>query len=257
MRKRLKSFFECHKKGYCALLLIVIIFFTCLFSEAEEKKIKYFSSTSFSFLLTGGNNKDQTFSFDTDQNVLFGKSQVNAKLNVIYAQKNNQPRSEVYSTQLKYNYRINSGAYILGFLAGERNRLAGNEFRFAFAAGAGFVVLKKKRVEMFSEVSVGRTSENFRSIAQLRDHAAYFSSIGTMRVMHNISSTSQFTHQNSVFFNFKNLNDWRIDSNTALAASISQHFALNTSFRLIYDNEPVEGFKATDYFFLTSLVIRL
>lgn len=224
--------------------------------EEKNKRFKYTSSTSFSFLLTRGNNNNQTFSFDTDQNFFFNKSRLKARLSVIYAQKLGEERSEIYNAQFEYNHQIKKGTYILALLAGERNRLAGNEFRFAYSIGAGFIVLKTEKLEVTSEISGGRTSENLRKISQLKYFSSYLSLIGTTRLIYTISKTSQLIHQNNFFFNFKEMKDWRVDSNTSLSASISKNFALKTSFRIIYDNLPVEGFKAADYYFLTSVVIK-
>ena len=58
-----------------ALLLILCSFSFPLYTQAQEQKKQniYFSSTSFSVLLTGGNTKDFFFSMDTVQNLVWDK----------------------------------------------------------------------------------------------------------------------------------------------------------------------------------------
>ena len=52
-----------------------------------------------------------------------------------------------------------------------------------------------------------------------------------------------------------NSDDWRIDSETALQASLSKRFALKLGYRLRYDNQPVPPFGKRDTTTMASLVV--
>lgn len=264
------------KKIYLAVIPICFVLFSAFSIKAEEKdnkgeEKKYFSSTSFSFLLIRGNSEDLTFSFDTDQSLNFKKDKLNLKIDVILTRTNRQEKSEIYYSQLKYNRQMNSRAYLLGLMAFDRNKSAGIDFRLAFSVGAGYMIIQQKKMKISSELSLGWTREQFRKlispeniqegiekgdISHEEKRPSYVSSIFSTRLMYDLSSSSQFIHQESLFFNLRDLEDWRIYSSTSLSASISRYFALKLSLRLIYDHQPVPGFKSTDIFLLNSLVIK-
>ena len=61
----------------------------------------------------------------------------------------------------------------------------------------------------------------------------------------------------TAFFNLENTRAYRMNNYVSLSAAISPQLALKTSIELIYDNDPVPGFKHTDAYLLSSLVIKI
>jgi len=271
-----KDVFPTLRKTNLALILILFVFFNASLVNAEEgdkekKEKKYFSSTSFSFLLTRGNNEDLNFSFDTDQNLNFEKNKFNLKVNIILTSSRNKVKSEIYTSHLKYRRKIGPKAYLLGLFSFEKNKSAGYDSRFIFSIGVGSTILQRRKIEIYSDLSIGWTREDFieailenrllKELSQnnLEDRKAfssYVSSVFSSRVMYNLSSTSQFILQESFFFNLRVIKDWRINTSSSLSASISRYFALKISIQLNYDHQPVPGFKSTDFFLLNSLVVK-
>lgn len=271
-----KDVFPTLRKTNLALILILFVFFNASLVNAEEgdkekKEKKYFSSTSFSFLLTRGNNEDLNFSFDTDQNLNFEKNKFNLKVNIILTSSRNKVKSEIYTSHLKYRRKIGPKAYLLGLFSFEKNKSAGYDSRFIFSIGVGSTILQRRKIEIYSDLSIGWTREDFReailenrllkelSQNNLEDRKAfssYVSSVFSSRVMYNLSSTSQFILQENFFFNLREIKDWRINTSSSLSSSISQYFALKISIQLNYDHQPVPGFKSTDFFLLNSLVVK-
>lgn len=85
----------------------------------------------------------------------------------------------------------------------------------------------------------------------------FLSTITTHKLVYNLTPTAQVSFQGVVFNNLKDLEAFRVNSYTALSASISPSLALKTSFQVVYDNRPVAGYKPTDVFFLSSLVVKM
>lgn len=238
-------------------------------NEEKEKEKKYNSSTSFSLVLTRGNNKDFSFSFDTDQNLSLGKNKLNLKGSIICSSSNNQKKSEIYYSHLKYDRKISSRAYLLGLIRADRNKLAGYNSRFAFSAGAGYTWLLQKKIEVYSEGALGWSSENKseKIIQELIDdvpsfversfYESFISSIISSKLVYNISAAAQFVHQETLFLNMKDMEDYRINSYSSISASISRNFALKTSIQIVYEHKPVLGHKNTDLFLLSSIVIKI
>lgn len=237
--------------------------------EGEGRKIKYFSSTSFSCVLTGGNNKYFSISFDTEQNLDLKRHRLNLKASLIHSRTDNERKSEIYYSHLKYERELNSKAYLLLLLRADRNKLAGYNSRFAFSGGGGYMWLKRKKLELSSEGVIGWSSENNIErlllgnmdgqsfIGEKSASSSFFSSLISGKLIYNLSSTAQLVHQGSFFLSLADWKDVRLNSYTSLSVSISRYFALKTSFQIIYEHSPVPGYKNTDFFLLSSIVIKI
>lgn len=252
-------------------ILLCALFILPLRAEEEgaekEKEKRYYSSTSFSLVLTRGNNRAFSSSFDTEQNLRLAKNKLNFKGSIIHSSSNNQKESEIYYSHLKYDREISSRAYILGLVRAERNKLAGYNFRLALSVGAGFIWIQKEKIEIFSEGSFGWSNENSSEIitsGSMNDFpitertfsSSFLSSIFTGKLIYNISSAAQFVLNETLFLNWEDLKDYRLNSYSSISASISRYFALKTSIQIIYEHRPVLGHKNTDFFLLSSIVIK-
>ena len=237
--------------------------------ESDEKEIKYSSSTSLSLLLTSGNNKDFNFSFDTEQNLNFYKNRINLKGNIIFTRSNGEKKSEIYYSHLKYDRKINSRIYLLGLLRFERNKFSGYNFRFAASAGVGYTLLKRKKAEIAVEGAIGWSSENDvekisgqpigdeNLMEETTVSNSFVSTIYSAKLVYDITPSTRVTQQEVLFLNMGSLNKYRLNSYSSISASISRYFALKTSLQINYDSHPVPGYKNTDLFLLSSLVIKI
>jgi len=263
-----------HIKNQSVFFNLLIFLFLLPLSAAEgteekAKEKKYNSSTSFSLVLTRGNNKDFSFSFDTEQNLRLGKNKLNLKGSIIYSSSNNQKKSEIYYSHLKYDREISSRAYLLGLVRAERNKLAGYNFRFSLSTGAGYTWIKREKIEISSEGSFGWSRENNseKIVLELIDDVpsfterlfseSFLSSIISSKLVYNISAAAQLVHQEILFLNLGDFEDYRLNSYSSISASISRNFALKTSIQIVYEHKPVPGHKNTDLFLLSSIVIKI
>lgn len=237
-------------------------------NEENEKTPAYSSNTSFSLVLTKGNNDTFSLSFDTEQNFQIKKNRLNLKGRFIRSNSENEKTSEIYYSNLKYAREINSKIYLVGFFRFERNKLAGYRARFAFSSGSGYFWLKQRRVKISSELTLAWNSESrLKSnpgeieglIFQEREYKSFsfLSSILTTKCVLDISKTSQFVQQETLFINMNDVEDYRLNSYSSLTVSINRLFALKASIQIIYEHLPVQGFKKTDFYLLNSLVIKI
>ena len=227
----------------------------------------YHSSTSISFLLARGNNKALNLSFDTDQNFGIKKDSLNLKGTIIYARDNGFMTNEIYYTHLKYNHQLGDGAYLLSLARFERNVLAGYPSRFSFSAGGGWTWIKTSKFGFFSDLAVGWSSENSAAKVNLGDvttppvekslNASFLSTIFTSRFTFSLTPTSQVIHQEVVFVNMADVSDYRVNSMSSLSASFSRYFGLKMTVQVNYERKPVLGYKTTDVFLISSLVIGI
>jgi len=260
-------------KLYFLFLLSILMINFGLFAEQEndkkEKKLSYSSETSFSMVLVKGNNKNISYSFDTKQNIALKNNKLEFKGRFINAKSNGKKTSEIYYSHIKYDRQIKSVAYLLGFARYERNKLAGYNYRLALSGGGGATWLKNKKAVLSSEVAFGWNNEENRnqvtmsninsssSVWEKTIKTSFVSSIITNKLDMTLSKTTRCSFQETIFINLEESNDYRINSFASIYAAITPSLALKTSIEVIYSHQPVPGFKNTDSFLLTSLVIKL
>jgi putative salt-induced outer membrane protein YdiY len=229
--------------------------------EEQEKPLEYHSQTSLSLVLTRGNNKNFSFSFDTNQTLKIQEANIfELKGRFINSESNGEKKSEVYYSHLKYDRKIGKRAYLLSFFRHERNRLAGYNYRLALSLGGGTAWIQNENIEFSSEVAFGWNNE--KNTARLSggentNKASFISSIITNTVNYHVSDTAQFSLQEVLFLNLEEKKDFRLNSYLSLTASINSHLALKSSIQVVYEHLPVEGYKNTDFYFLSSIVFTI
>jgi putative salt-induced outer membrane protein YdiY len=256
----------------CQFLLLFLL--TSLIVRAEDKKpaerrIEYDSETSLSLVLVKGNNNNLSYSLDTEQNLDILKNRVSLRGRFISSRSNGAKTAEIYYGHLKYDRRIGSWAYLLGFTRYERNQLAGYNYRLALSFGAGATWIKRPRTTFLSELALGWNNENTTKRLKLDNvgsnpvpwtktlGASFPASILNSRLTYRITSSSETVFRETLFINLDNANDYRLNTYVSLSASISPQLALKTSIELIYEHLPVPGFKTSDTYLLSSVVIRI
>lgn len=238
-------------------------------SKQKGKEKKYSSQTGLSLVLTRGNNKTFSFSFDTEQNLLRKRDKFNFKGSIIHTSSNNEKQSEIYYSHLKYERKISARAYLLGFMRAERNKQAGYNFRFMVSAGAGYAWIQREKITLSSEGSIGWSGErnlekmvlndldNSDMLNQKTFTTSFLSSIISNKLIYNFTSDAQFVLEEILFVNMSDFDDYRLNVNSSVSASISRYFALKTSIKLVYEHQPVPGFKNTDFYLLSSIVVKI
>jgi len=237
--------------------------------EEEEKPFQYNSETSLSLVLVRGNNQNFSFSFDTHQEFKIKKyNKFEYKGRFINANSNGEKKTEIYYSHLKYDRKILPRSYVLGFIRYERNKLAGYNYRLALSFGGGGTWIQNDKMDLSTELAFGWNNENNTKRVQVNLNnsssiwketirASFISSLFTGKFSHKISESSKIVHEDVVFLNTEELKDFRVNSISSIYASINSRFALKTSIQIIYQNLPVEGYKNTDMYFLSSLVIKI
>jgi len=244
-----------------SISLIILLFSMLQVTQAEEEKDeknkRYSSSTSFSLLMTSGNTQELTLGLDTEHNLKLDKNQIQFKGSIIYSQSDGAKESEVYYSHLEYKRNLSTRAYILGFGRFERNVPSGYKYRFAILGGAGYVWTKSEKLELSSEIALGLSKEsNIKKDKETEFRSSFASSLISSKMKIKISSNSELSLHEIFFINLDNTNDYRLSSLGSLSVSISRYIALKISHQLKYDHKSVPGFKSTDQYLLTTLVLN-
>jgi len=241
-------------------VLILVLVAAGNAQEAKENEAEgkiYSSSTSFSLLLTGGNNKGLTFGLDTEQNLSFDKNRLQLKGSIIYSKSDESKASELYYGHLEYKRTLSSRAYLLGLGRFERNVLSGYNYRLAFSAGAGYTWTESEDLSFSSEVALAWNSENnIKKNNGDNVSLGFASCLIVNKLKIHLSKGSEINYTGIFTLNLDNANDYRLSTLLSLSVAISSHLALKTSYQVKYNHQPVPGFKDTDIYLLSSLVIN-
>jgi len=237
-------------------------------ADPPPPKLKYASETSFSLVLVKGNNDSLSYSFDTNQNFDLMKNRISLAGRFIHARSDGKKTAEIYYAHLKYDRKLGARAYLLGYTSYDQNRLAGYNFRVALSFGGGMTWVKQERTTFLTELAFGwNNEESTKSVSldnvsggnllQKTITSSFPSSILNNRLTCRVSKASEVVLRITVFLNLEDSRSYRMNNYASLSAAISPQLALKTSVELIYDNDPVPGFKHTDAYLLSSLVIKI
>ncbi len=262
-------------QGIAPRLIVLFCFFLCSpFLGAEEEsaepepKVKYASETSFSLVLVKGNNNSLSYSFDTNQNFDVKKNRISLAGRFIHSRSDGVKTAEIYYAHVKYDRRIGTRAYLLGYTSYDQNKLAGYNFRVALSFGGGLTWIERERTIFLTELAFGLNNEettkqvrlgnvNDKNLIQKTMTSSFPSSILNNRLTCRVTKSAEVVLRVTAFFNLEEAKSYRMNNYVSLSAAISPQLALKTSLELIYDNDPVPGFKHTDTYLLSSLVIKI
>lgn len=230
----------------------------CIQAEEESKNEKklYSSSTSFSLLMTSGNTKDFSLGFDTEQNFELKKNHIQFKGSIIYSESDGSKDTEFYYSHFQYRRVLSPKVYIVGLARFERNVLSGYNYRFALSVGAGYMWKKSEKMELSSEAAFGWSQENnIKKNGDENISLTFASFLISNRFKISISKTSELSLDEIFFLNLDDTKDYRISSIASISVNISRYLALKISYQIKYSHRPVPGFKSTDQYLISSLVL--
>lgn len=236
-------------------------------ASQKTRNLVYSSETSLSLVQVKGNNNSLSYSVDTTHELQIYKNLIEWRGRMIHSRSDGEKTAEVYHTHLKYDRRIGR-AHLLGFTRYERNVLAGYDYRVAMSLGGGVTWMQRERTVLLSELAFGWNNEKSKRLPNLSQvtpgnlwkntiSTSFPSSILINRLSFRFSKSSEVILRSTVFANLDSWDAFRLNNYASVSAAISPKLALKTSIELIYENVPVPGFKHTDTYLLSSLVIRI
>ncbi len=237
-------------------------------ADHSPPKVIYASETSFSLVLVKGNNDSLSYSLDSRQNFDIMKNRIMLAGRFILSRSDGIKTAEIYTAHLKYDRKLGARAYLLGYTSYDQNKLAGYNFRVALSFGGGMTWVNQERTTFLTELAFGWNNEentksvnldnvSDRNLLQKTMTSSFPTSILNNRLTCRVSKTAEVVLRITAFLNLEDARSYRMNNYASLSAAISPQLALKTSVEIIYDNDPVPGFKHTDAYLLSSLVIKI
>lgn len=210
-----------------SLLSISVLLADDAVPAAEGAKRKWKDAAEFSLLTTNGNSRGTTTSgkntFTYNWSDLTGLEFLAGGRGSSNA---GTVTSEQYNASEKVTWKLIGANYVYERFGWDQDRFAGIANRWDASAGLGRLLLDLKNDKINTELGGGYVNEE-RTSAPRNDFA---SGRAYAKYVHTLSATANFSQDAEYLHNFKNRKGYRLNTETALIASLSTHLSLKTSF---------------------------
>jgi putative salt-induced outer membrane protein len=235
-------------------VLFICIFFNIAiaFLHAEDKK--WGDEAELSLIVTGGNTDILTFSLKNKLKYApKEKILITWELALLYGTSEGKKNAESYFTELRLDYNFTDRFYSFYGLGWLRNTFSGINSRYYLNSGAGYRFLTGPKHYLLGEGGISFTQENYINDSE----KSYVG--GRLFGLYEFLFTEKNKFSQSILWtvDFSDLNDWILNSETAVISSISDYLSLKAGYTIRYDNEPVETLEKTDTFLLVAMVINI
>lgn len=204
-----------------------------------------------SFIDTSGNTDVTTLSAKNTLIVPLSDRMTGTwKLGALYGRSQGVRNAESYFTELRGDYSFSEQYYSFANAGWFKDTFAGIDARYYVGAGLGYKVLAGPAHFLLGEAGVTGTREETTD-GRDRDFlgARLFG-----KYEYRFTEKNRFSQSLEVLFDFDELDNWNVVSETALVSSLTGSLSLKASYVVKYDNEPVPGLKDTDAVLAVALV---
>ncbi|MGH7510707.1 MAG: DUF481 domain-containing protein [Gemmatimonadales bacterium] len=172
---------------------------------------------------------------------------------LVYGRSGEETTSSLWRGGVRADYALTEAVSAYALAAYDRNRFAGIARRFEEGAGVGIGLIRRTRDQL--QVESGLSLVQQRSLLATTDNFA--SARGAARYMHHFTTETYFEQMVETITNLEDAGDFRVNSESALVAPLSQRLALKISYVVRYDRRPEPGFRPTDRLLTSGLQFTL
>ncbi|MBP9127719.1 MAG: DUF481 domain-containing protein [Elusimicrobia bacterium] len=234
------------------LLMMVFGLGVCLSDAAEEPTRNWKNETQLTFLSAQGNSESRTVGVGEKFNWSKDITALELWAHALNVESDNQRTSERYDAGEKAEWKLSGRNYLFERAQWESNRFAGYSHRYDATVGVGRELVKTMADDLFGEMGVGYINEQLVKVPR----NDFISGRLYGKYVREISKTSSFSQDGEYLHNFDDPNGYRVNTETALKASLSTRMALKVSYAWKHVHEPPAGFKRDDSLTLLSLLIN-
>ncbi|MCK5379734.1 MAG: DUF481 domain-containing protein [Acidobacteria bacterium] len=148
---------------------------------------------------------------------------------------------------------INDRWSLFGGLSGERDEFSGFDLRTLLEAGATYKAVDNGKIFLSFDGGLTYTDEDR---IEPEPDTSFMGALAAVHFGWNISDNAKLTEDLTYYPNFDDSADWRMESVTALEASLTDLFGLRLSYEYRFRNEPIGDNDDTDTTTKASLVLK-
>ncbi len=208
-------------------------------------------TADFGYVQAAGNSQVTTTSVGQKLTQSRGRLGLEQTFNFVYGEQEGVVNTNFLRAGLRGDYKL--GGHFSGFasVAYDRNSFAGIERRFEENLGIAWRAIGAPRDTLRIEAGA--------SVTQQRSTAGVVQDFPAARAAfayrHLFSETSYFLQTLEAIPNFKDTEDFRVNTESAVVAPISARIGLKLAYVVRFDHLPEPGFQKTDRIFTTGVQI--
>lgn len=203
------------------------------------------------YVQASGNSEVTTTSFNQKLTQQRGKLGLEQTFNFVYGEQNGVVNTNFLRVGLRADYKLGNHFSAFATVAYDRNTFAGIQRRFEENLGLGWLALSAPKDSLQFEGGFSVTQQT--SVDGTENDFPAGRAAATYR--HHFSPTTYFAQAAEFLPNFKNPDDYRVNTESAVVAPISARVSLKVAYLIRYDNLPEPTFKTTDRVFVTGIQV--
>lgn len=203
------------------------------------------------YVQASGNSEVTTTSFNQKLTQQRGKLGLEQTFNFVYGEQDGAVNTNFLRATVGADFKLGGRLSTFATLAYDRNVFAGIQRRFEENLGLAYQAIDAPQdtlrfeagFSVTQQTALDGTSNDFPAG---RAAAAY---------KHAFSPTTYFVQAAEFIPNFKETDDYRVNTESAIVAPVSARVNLKVAYLIRYDNLPEPTFKTTDRVFTTGIQI--
>ncbi len=217
----------------------------------EEKPAKPWSeSAEVSVVSTNGNSKTTTSSGKNTFTYKWTKTLLELIAGGLGSKSGGHVTAEEYFASEKVAYSLSDRNYVFEKVRWDKNRFAGIKDRYDMGVGQGRELIKTPKDNLLAELGGGYVSEE-RTVGPRNGFA---SGRAYSKYLHTFTPTATFSQDAEYLHNFEDVDDFRVNTETALVSALSVHFSLKVSYKWKHVGRPPAGFGRNDTITSVTLI---
>jgi putative salt-induced outer membrane protein len=224
--------------------------------DQKPKKEKRFSNeTGLSVVSTSGNTDSLSLAGKNDMKYKFSDRWTGSwVVGAIYNETSGVKEAERYFTDLRADYSISERWYAYGLGTWLRDEFAGYDNRIAIGPGVGHRFLIGPKHFLSGEGGLNYAYEDYTDPAEGDEKFLEGRLYGIYEWA--ITGKTKFSQGLEYLQSLSHGSTWKLNSETAFTATITEIIALKVSYSVFYNNNPRPStLDKTDAIFATSLVV--
>ncbi len=232
------------------------VFATCLLlspgalAHAAEDG-RWHDEAEFTFVDTSGNTDVTTLAAKNMLTVpLSAQTKGTWKLGALYGKSGGTKNAESYFTELRMDHSYTEQLYSFGYGGWLKDKFAGTDSRYYLGAGGGYRFFTGPKHHLLGEAGLTYTTEEYTDDTD-NDFLG-----GRLfgKYEYRFDDKNKFTQSLECLLDFSELDNWNLNSETALISALNNWLSLKASYVIKYDNEPVDALKKADKILGVALV---
>ena len=160
-------------------------------------------------------------------------------------------------SDLRYDFFISERDSLYVLYGIFHDKFAGYDWRMHEQIGYSRIIVKNEKTTLVGEIGVDWAQENFVAGTDPDTDYLVIAARGMLGVKHKFNDSVGFEDTFEIFENVTDFEDLRILNAASFTAALNSKLSLKLSHSLIFDNQPVEGFRKLDQTMQFTLVASI